>query len=168
MVLQDKARVQLSGELKKEIIDLLSAREKEQIHGSTGTVECCSSMVVTGKSDPDPTTGERTTNWIIVKNLTVEASLLFHTLKDSLVTESISEAEFTSEATADSHGGSDTRVEVSQASSTGKSHSVEEPTQPSLFQKMMARLKSFTRNRFEIWDMIYKESLLSRTELCLS
>ncbi len=131
--------------IKKEIIDLLSAKEEEQIHGSTGTVQCCSNMLVQGKSDP--TTAERTTNWTIVKNLIEEASLLFHTLKDSLVTESISEAESTSEATADSHGGSDTRAEVSQASNTGQSHSVEEPPQPSLFQKMMARLKSFTRNR---------------------
>ncbi len=109
--------------IKKEIIDLLSAKEEEQIHGSTGTVQCCSNMLVQGKSDP--TTAERTTNWSIVKNLIEEASLLFHTLKDSFQIES------TSEATADSHRGSDTRAEVSQASSTGQSHSVEEPLQPS-------------------------------------
>ncbi len=131
--------------IKKEIIDLLSAKEGEQIHGSTGTVEVCSNMVVQGKSDP--TTAEKSVDWTIVKNPTEEASLLFHTLKDSLVTESTSESESTSEATADSHGGSDTRAEVSQASSTGQSNSVEEPPQPSLFQKMMARLKSFTRYR---------------------
>ncbi len=131
--------------IKKEIIDLLSANEEEQIHGSTGTVECCSNVVVQGKSDP--TTAERSINWTIVKNLIEEASLLFHTLKDSLATESISETESTSEATADSHRGSDTRSEVSQASSTLQSHSVEEPPQPSLLQKMMARLKSFTQNR---------------------
>ncbi len=125
--------------IKKEIIDLLSAKEEEQIHGSTGAVQCCSNMLVQGKSDP--TTAKRTTNWTIVNNLIEEASLLFHALKDTLVAES------TSEATADSHGGSDTRAEVSQASSTGQSHSVEEPPQPSLLQKMMARLKSFTRNR---------------------
>ncbi len=121
--------------VKQEIIDLLSAEEEEQIHGSTGTVEYCSNVLVQGKSDP--TTAEKTANWTIVKNLTEEASLLFHTLKDSL------EIESTSEATADFHGGSDTRAEVSQASSTGQSHSVEEPPQPSLLQMMMARLKSF-------------------------
>ncbi len=125
--------------VKQEIIDLLSAEEEEQIHGSTGTVEYCSYVLVQGKSDP--TTAEKTTNWTIVKNLTEEASLLFHTLKDSL------EIESTSEATADSHGGSDTRAEVSQASSTGQSHAVEEPPQPSLLQKMMVKLKSFTRNK---------------------
>ncbi len=131
--------------IKKEIIDLLSAKEGEQIHGSTGTVQCCSNMVVQGKSDP--TTAEKSVDWTIVKNPTEEASLLFHTLKDSLVTESTSESESTSEDTADSHGGSDTRAEVSQASSTGQSHSVEEPPQTSLLQKMMARLKSFTQHR---------------------
>ncbi len=125
--------------VKQEIIDLLSAEEEEQIHGSTGTVEYCSDVLVQGKSDP--TTAEKTTNWTIVKNLIEEASLLFHTLKDSL------EIESTSEATADSHGGSDTRAEVSQASSTGQSRAVEEPPQPSLLQKMMEKLKSFTRNK---------------------
>ncbi len=104
--------------IKKEIIDLLSAKEEEQIHDSTGTVQCCSNMVVQGKSDP--ITAEKTTNWTIVKNIIEEASLLFHTLQDSFQIESISEA------TADSHRGSDTRAEVSQASSTGQSHSVEE------------------------------------------
>ncbi len=101
--------------IQKEIIDLLSAKEEEQIHGSTGTVQCCSNMLVQGKSDP--TTAERTTKWTIVKNLIEEASLLFQTLKDSFQIGS------TSDATADSHRGSDTRAEVSQASSTGKSHS---------------------------------------------
>ncbi len=125
--------------IKKEIIDLLSAKEEEQIHGSTGAIQCCSNILVQGKSDP--TTTERITNWTIVKNLIEEASLLFHTLKESLATES------TSEATADSRGGSDTRAEVSQASSTGQSHSVEEPPQPSLLQKMMARLKYFTNRQ---------------------
>ncbi len=130
--------------IQKEIIDLLSAKEEEQIHGSTGTVQCCSNMLVQGKSDP--TTAERTTKWTIVKNLIEEASLLFQTLKDSFQIES------TSDATADSHRGSDTRAEVSQASSTGQSHPVEEPPQPSneqpsLLQKMMARLQSFTRNK---------------------
>ncbi len=125
--------------VKQEIIDLLSAEEEEQIHGSTGTVEYCSDVLVQGKSDP--TTAEKTTNWTIVKNLTEEASLLFHTLKDSL------EIESTSEATADSHGWSDTRAVVSQASSTGQSQAVEEPPQPSLLQKMMVKLKSFTRNK---------------------
>ncbi len=108
--------------IKKEIIDLLSAKEEEQIHGSTGTVECCSNVVVQGKSDP--TTAERSVDWTIVKNPTEEASLLFHTLKDSFVAESTSETESTSEATADSHGGSDTRAKVSQASSTGQSHQI--------------------------------------------
>ncbi len=125
--------------IKKKIIDLLSAKEDKQIHGSTGAVQCCSNMLVQGKSDP--TTAGRTTNWTIVNNLTEEASLLFHTLKDSFQIES------TSEATADSHRSSDTRAEVSQASSTGQSHPVEEPSQPSLLQKMMARLQTFTRNK---------------------
>ena len=57
----------------KEIIDLLSAKEEEQIHGSTGTVECCSNMLVQGTSDP--TTAERKAYWTIVQNLAEEASL---------------------------------------------------------------------------------------------
>ncbi len=118
----------------KEIIDLLSAKEEEQIHGSTGTVECCSNMLVQGSSDP--TTAERRTRWTIVQNLAQEASLLFHSPKDSLETES------TSEAIAESRGGSATTAEVSQASSTEQS---EQPPQPSLLQKMMARLKSFAK-----------------------
>ncbi len=130
--------------IKKEIIDLLSAKEEEQIHGSTGTVECCSNVVVQGKSDP--TTAERSVDWTIVKNPIEEASLLFHTLKDSFAAESTSETKSTSETESTSEA-SDTRAEVSQASSTGQSHSVEEPPQPSLFQKMMERLKSFTSNR---------------------
>ncbi len=142
--------------IKKEIIDLLSAKEGEQIHGSTGTVEVCSNMVVQGKSDP--TTAEKSVDWTIVKNPTEEASLLFHTLKDSLVTESTSESESTSEATADSHGGSDTRAEVSQASSTGQFHQVKkqhvrntkqshpaQKSQPKLIYKMLAKLKLMTK-----------------------
>ncbi len=57
----------------KEIIDLMSAKEEEQIHGSTGTVECCSNMLVQGTSDT--TTADKGTNWTIVQNLTEEASL---------------------------------------------------------------------------------------------
>ncbi len=76
----------------KEIIDLLSAKEEKQIHGSTGTVECCSNMLVQGTSDP--TTAERKAYWTTVQNITEEASLLFHSLKDSLETESTSEAIF--------------------------------------------------------------------------
>ncbi len=49
--------------LMKEIIDLLSALEEEQVHGSTGTVECCSNMLV--QSTSDPTTAERKTYWTI-------------------------------------------------------------------------------------------------------
>ncbi len=149
--------------IKKEIIDLLSAKEEEQIHGSTGAVQCCSNMLVQGKSDP--TTAERTTNWSIVKNLIEEASLLFQTLKDSLVTGSTSEAESTSEATADSHGGSDTRAEVSQASNTGQSHQVKkqhirntkqsrpvQKPQPNLIHKMLAKLKLLTKQKIRSPD----------------
>ncbi len=143
--------------IKKEIIDLLSAKEEEQIHGSTGAVQCCSNMLVQGKSGP--TTAERTTNWTIVKNLIEEASLLFHTLKDGLATESISEA------TADSHRGCDTRVEVSQASSTGRFHQVKiqhirntkqsrpvQKPQPNLIHKMLAKLKLLTKQKIRSPD----------------
>ncbi len=123
----------------KEIIDLLSSKEDKQIHGSTGTVECCSNMFVQGTSDP--TTAERRARWTIVQNLIEEASILFHSLRDSL------EIESTSEARAESRRGSATSAEVSQASSTEQSHLVEEPPQPSLLQKMMARLKSFTKGK---------------------
>ncbi len=125
--------------LMKEIIDLLSALEEEQIHGSTGTVECCSNMLVHNMSDP--TTAERKAHWTIVQDLIEEASILFHSLKNSLETES------TSEATAESLGGSATTAEVSQASSTEQSRPVEKPAQPTLLQKMVARLKSFTKGR---------------------
>ncbi len=144
--------------IKKEIIDLLSAKEEEQIHGSTGTVECCCNVVVQGKSDP--TTAERSINWTIVKNLIEEASLLFHTLKDSFVAESTSETESTSEATADSHAGYDTSAKVSQASSTGQSHQVKkqqirntnqsrpaQQSQPNLIHKMLAKLKLLTKQK---------------------
>ena len=71
--------------LMKEIIDLLSAMKEEQVHGSTGTVEHCSNMLVQGSSDPNT---DRTANWIIVQNLIEEASVLFYSLKDSLEVES--------------------------------------------------------------------------------
>ncbi len=133
--------------LTNKIIDLLSAMEEEQVHSSTGTVECCSNMLVQGSSGP--TTDRTTVNWNIVQNLIEEASVLFYSLKDSL------EVEFTtSEATADSHeftshakctceasGGSAVTAEVSQVSSTELSHPVEKPAQPSLLQKMVTRLK---------------------------
>ncbi len=125
--------------LMKEIIDLLSAMEEEQVHGSTGTVECCSNMLV--QSTSDPTTAERKANWTIVQDLIKEASILFHSLKNSLETES------TSEATAESLGGSATTAEVSQASSTVQSRPVEKPAQPTLLRKMTRRLKSFTKGR---------------------
>ncbi len=124
--------------LMKEIIDLLSALEEEQIHGSTGTVECCSNMLVHNMSDP--TTAERKAYWTIVQDLIEEASILFHSLKDSLETES------TSEATAESLGGSATTAEVSQASSTEQSRPVEKPAQPTLLQKMVARLNRKSRH----------------------
>ncbi len=149
--------------IKKEIIDLLSAKEEEQIHGSTGTVECCSNVVVQGKSDP--TTAERSVDWTIVKNPTEEASLLFHTLKESFVADSTSETESTSEATADSHGDSDTRAKVSQASSTGQSHQVKkqqiritkqsrsaQKPQPNLIHKMLAKLKLLTKQKIRSPD----------------
>ncbi len=124
--------------LTKEIIDLMSAKEEEQIHGSTGTVECCSNMLVQGTSDT--TTAEKKTDWTIVQNLTEEASLLLHSLKRSLET-------FTSETAAHSRGDSATMAEVSQASSTEQSRPVERPPQPSLLQKMTSRLKSLTKGR---------------------
>ncbi len=62
----------------KEIIDLKSAGETEKIHGSTGTVECCPNMLVKNTSDP-----ERGANWTIVQNVTDEACIIFHRLKDS-------------------------------------------------------------------------------------
>ncbi len=141
--------------LMKEIIDLLSAKEEEQIHGSTGTVECCSNMLVQGSSDP--TTGDRTAYWTIVQNLIEEASLLFHSLKDNLEVEST-----TSEATADSNVSSATTAEVSQASSTELSHPVEKPPQPSLLQKMMVKLKSFTQGKHK------ESSPLSTTPVLLA
>ncbi len=125
--------------LMKEIIDLLSAKEEKKIHGSTGTVECCSNMLV--QSTSDPTTSERKENWTIVQDLIEEASILFHSLKDSLETESISEA------TADSLEGIATTAEVSQVSSTEQSRPVEKPPQPTLLQKMVARLKSSANGR---------------------
>ncbi len=121
----------------KEIIDLQSAKEGEQIHGSTGTVECCSSMLVQGSSDP--TTPERRADWTIVQNLAEEASLLFHSLKDNL------ETQFTSEATSHSYGDRVTREEVSQASGMEQNQPVENPPQSTLLHKMIARLKSFTK-----------------------
>ncbi len=126
--------------LMKEIIDLLSAMEEEQIHSSTGTVQCCSNMLVQGSSGP--TTADRTAYWTIVQNLIEEAALLFHSLKDSLEVEST-----TSEATADSNVSSATTAAVSQASSTELSHPVERPPQPSLLQKMRVKLKSFTQGK---------------------
>ncbi len=99
--------------LTKEIIDLMSAKEEEQIHGSTGTVECCSNMLVQGTSDT--TAAEKKTDWTIVQNLTEEASLLLHSLKR------IMETKFTSETAAHSRGDSATMAVVSQASSTEQS-----------------------------------------------
>ncbi len=125
--------------LMKEIIDLLSAMEEKHVHCSTGTVECCSNMLV--QSTSDPTTAERKANWTIVQDLIEEASILFHSLKNSLETKS------TSEATAESLGGSATTAEVSQSSSTEQCRPVENPAQPTLLQKMVARLKSFTKGR---------------------
>ncbi len=108
--------------VRKEIIDLLSAGEEEQIHGSTGTVEC-SNMLFQGSSDP--TTAERMANWTIVQNLTEEASVLFHSLKSSLKTKS------TSESTSDSHENRETTKIVRQDGS-GSEQSVEESSQSTL------------------------------------
>ncbi len=124
--------------LTKEIIDLMSAKEEEQIHGSTGTVECCSNMLVQGMSDT--TTADKETNWTIVQNLTEEASLLLHSLRKGL------ETKFTSETAARPRGDIVTIAEV-QASSTELSRPVERPPQPSLLQKMMVKLKSLTQGK---------------------
>ncbi len=111
----------------KEIIDLMSAKEEEQIHVSTGTVECCSNMLVQGTSDT--TTADKRTHWTIVQNLTEEASLLLHSLRKGLKTK------FTSETAARPRGDIATTAEVSQAaSSTEQSHLVEKPPQPTLKQ----------------------------------
>ncbi len=109
----------------KEIIDLMSAKEEEQIHGSTGTVEC-SNMLVQGMSDA--TTADKGTNWTIVQNLTEEASLLLHSLRKGL------ETKFTSETAARPREYIATMAEVIQASSTEQSHLVEKPPQPTLKQ----------------------------------
>ncbi len=108
--------------IRKEIIDLLSAGEEEQIHGSTGSVEC-SNMLVQGSSDP--TTAERKANWTIVQNLTEEASVLFHSLKSSFVTKS------TSEGTSDSHKNRET-TKIVQQDGSGSEQSVEESSQSTL------------------------------------
>ncbi len=105
----------------KEIIDLMSAKEEEQIHGSTGTVECCSNMLVQGTSDT--TRADKGTHWTIVQNLTEEASLLLHSLRKGL------ETKFTSETAARPHGDIATMAEVSQASSTEQFNLVEKPPQ---------------------------------------
>ncbi len=108
--------------VRKEIIDLLSAGEEEQIHGSTGTVEC-SNMLVQGSSDP--TTAERKANWTIVQNLTEEASVLFRSIKSSFETKS------TSKGTSDSHKNRETEKSVHQDGS-GSEQSVEESPQSTL------------------------------------
>ncbi len=119
----------------------MSSHEEDQIHGSTGIMECSSNINMLVQGSSDPTTAERKANWTIVKNMIEEASLLFHSLKDSLETKS------TSEIMVDSHEGSATTANVSQANSTELSHPVEKPPQPSLLQKMMARLKTLTISR---------------------
>ncbi len=113
----------------KEIIDLMSAKEEEQIHGSTGTVECCSNMLVQGTSDT--TTADKGTHWTIVQNLTEEASLLL--LRKGL------ETKFTSETASRPREDIATMAEVSQASSTEQSHLVEKPPQPTLKQSIQKK-----------------------------
>ncbi len=79
--------------------------------------------------------------------------------------ESTSETESTSEATADSHGGSDNRAKVSQASSTGQFHQVKKQqirntnqsrpaqrSQPNLIHKMLAKLKLLTKQKIRSPD----------------
>ncbi len=111
--------------VRKEIIDLLSAGEEEQIHGSTGTVEC-SNMLVQGSSDP--TTAERKANWTIVWNLTEEASVLFHSLKSSLKTKSTSES-----STSISHKDRET-AKIVQQDGSGSEQSAEELPQSTLLE----------------------------------
>ncbi len=130
----------------KEIIDLVSAKEEEQIHGSTGTVECCSNMLVQGTSDT--TTADKGTNWTIVQNLTEEASLLLHSLRKGL------ETKFTSETAARPPGDIATMAEVSQVSSTEQSHLVEKPPQPTLKQSRQKKSSPLSPTYVQLADEV--------------
>ncbi len=84
----------------KEIINLKLAGEEDKIHSSTGTVKCCSNVIVRDN-----------TEWSAVHNLIDEACVLFHSLENSLHSRKITTA---NSSTAESS----TVAEVSQASST--------------------------------------------------
>ncbi len=130
----------------KEIIDLMSAKEEEQIHGSTGTVECCSNMLVQGTSDT--TTADKGTHWTIVQNLTEEASLLLHSLRKGL------ETKFNSETAARPRGDSATMVEVSQDSSTAQFLLVEKPPQPTLKQSRQKKSSPLLPTHVQLADEV--------------
>ncbi len=95
----------------KEIIDLMSAREEMRIHPSTGTVECCSSILVQNKFNT--ATSKLEAEWLVLKSLVDEACILFRILKGSLGTRNI-----TPVASISSNVDRETVSESSQASST--------------------------------------------------
>ncbi len=110
----------------KEIINLKLAGEEDKVHSSTGTVKCCSNLIV--RDD---------TEWSAVHNLIDEACVLFHSLKNSLDSKSITLTTANS-STAESA----TVAEVSQASSTEQNRVHEGASQSGLLhelRKSMAR-----------------------------
>ncbi len=110
----------------KEIINLKLAGEEDKVHSSTGTVKCCSNVIV--RDD---------TEWSAVHNLIDEACVLFHSLKNSLHSRSITLTTANS-STAESA----TVAEVSQASSTEQNRVHKGASQSRLLQelrKSMAR-----------------------------
>ncbi len=104
----------------KEIINLKLAGEEDKIHGSTGTVKCCSNVIV--RDD---------TEWSAVHNFIDEACVLFHSLKNSLHSRSITLTTANS-STAESA----TVAEVSQASSTEQNRVHESASQSGLLHEL--------------------------------
>ncbi len=96
----------------KEIVDLLSAYEEEQVHRSTG-------------DGAMPTTGAY---WSLLQSLSEEACLLFHVLKDAFEKRTISHS------VPDLH---DKNVRVSQVTDRVPSHTFEQASQPGLLQNVV-------------------------------
>ncbi len=117
----------------KEIVDLQSAEEAEQVHGSTGTVECFPSMLVQDELDQDM--AESLADWTIVQSLNDEASLLFHSLKDSL-----QETNSVAEASAHSY-----TEGIETTGGTRRDESTE--SQPSLLHRIIGRVQSLTTKK---------------------
>ncbi len=115
----------------KEIINLKLAGEEDKIHSSTGTVKCCSNVIV--RDD---------TEWSAVHNLIDEACVLFHSLKNSLHSRNITLTTANS-STAESA----TVAEVSQASSTEQNRVHESASQLGLLHRMITIMKSLTKGR---------------------